>query len=127
MAGLAGPVFTATIAAAAGVDDESFFTHLHTERAMANVTVTPGRAGPVEIAVQLETVDEMPLPAVAVSVILSGPEAGGGTIKAPAVHTVDDQWRATVTLPSSGRWSMGLEIKLSENDEVKIASPILIR
>jgi hypothetical protein len=28
-------------------DDESFFTHLHTEKAMANVTILPGRAGPV--------------------------------------------------------------------------------
>ncbi|MET3995420.1 MULTISPECIES: hypothetical protein [unclassified Bradyrhizobium] len=46
---------------AAATDDDSFFTHLHTEKAMANVTVSPGRAGPVEIAIQLETTDETPL------------------------------------------------------------------
>jgi hypothetical protein len=45
----------------AAQDDENFFTHLHTEMAMANVTVSPGRAGPVEIAIQLETTDELPL------------------------------------------------------------------
>ena len=45
----------------AATDDESFFTHLHTEKAMANVTVSPGRAGPVEITIQLETVEELPL------------------------------------------------------------------
>ena len=33
---------------AAATDDDSFFTHLHTEKAMANVTVSPGRAGPVD-------------------------------------------------------------------------------
>jgi periplasmic copper chaperone A len=41
--------------------DESFFTHLHTEKAMANVTVSPGCAGPVEIDIQLENPDELPL------------------------------------------------------------------
>jgi hypothetical protein len=29
--------------------DESFFTHIHTEKAMANVTISPGRAGPVVV------------------------------------------------------------------------------
>jgi len=33
----------------------------------------------------------------------------------------------TVSLPSAGRWSMDLQIKLAENDEVTIAAPILIR
>ncbi|MET4204888.1 hypothetical protein [Bradyrhizobium sp. LA6.12] len=122
---LAGVILT--IRAATAADDETFFTHLHTERAMANVTVTPGRAGPVEITVQLETTDEAPLSAMAVSVALSGPHVGSETIKASAVHTADDLWRATLSLPSGGRWDMGLMIRLSENDEVKIAAPILIR
>ena len=41
---------------AGAISDENFFTHLHTERAMANVTVSPARAGPVELTIQLETV-----------------------------------------------------------------------
>jgi copper transport protein len=49
----AGPVLAAS-------DSDSFFTHLHTEKAMANVTISPGRAGPVDITIQLETVDELP-------------------------------------------------------------------
>jgi periplasmic copper chaperone A len=113
--------------ATALVDNESFFTHLHTERAMANVNVTPGRAGPVEITIQLETVDEAPLSAMAVSLTLTGPQTGSEPIKATAVHTADDQWRATMSLPSSGRWSLDLEIKLSEDEGVKITSPILIQ
>lgn len=65
--------------------DESVFTHLHTEKAMANVTVSPGRAGPVVIAIQLETTDELPLQAKSVSVTLTNatasaePQVASGT------------------------------------------------
>jgi hypothetical protein len=51
---MAASTFVLAPAAIAG-DDDNFFTHLHTEKAMANVTVSPGHAGPVEITVQLET------------------------------------------------------------------------
>src|SRR5712675_1886652 len=62
--------------AGAASDDKNFFTHLHTDKAMANVTVSPGRAGPVEIVIQLETTDELPLAAKAVSVRLSNTRTG---------------------------------------------------
>lgn len=111
---------------AAATDDDSFFTHLHTEKAMANVTITPGRTGPVVITVQLETTDERPLAAMGVSVRLTSPQAGSTPIEAVAEPT-GDEWRATLSVPSGGRWSMGLNIRLSEADEVDVASPILIR
>jgi hypothetical protein len=46
-------------------EDDRFFMHLHTEKAMANVTVLPARVGPVDITIQLETTDETPLAAKA--------------------------------------------------------------
>ena len=67
--------FAAGPALAAG-DDENFFTHLHTEKVMANVTVSPGHTGPVNILIQLETVDELPLAAKAVSVTLTDVQSG---------------------------------------------------
>jgi len=111
--------------AMAGVGD-SFFTHIHTDKAMANVTVTPGRDGPVDISVQLETTDEQPLAALAVSIKLTNPNPGSISIETIAEHGSDDQWRARVSVPSNGRWDMGLNIKLSETDHVSIAAPILI-
>ena len=62
--------------AAAAADDESFFTHLHTDKAMANVTVSPAREGLVDITIQLETVEELPLSVQAVSVMLSNTQSG---------------------------------------------------
>jgi hypothetical protein len=106
---------------------ENFFTHLHTDKAMANVTVTPDRSGPVEITIQLETVDELPLVAMAVSVTLSDPRSGAGLPTIQAARTGDDQWRVTTSLPSSGRWTLALGISISDTDKVNIESPIVIR
>jgi hypothetical protein len=78
----------------AATDDESFFTHLHSEKVMANVTISPGRAGPVDIVIQLETVDELPLAAKAVSVTLSNQQLGIGHQTLQAALLGDDQWPA---------------------------------
>lgn len=115
-----------TVAASADAD-ESFFTHLHAERAMANVTVTPGRAGPVEIAIQLEDANELPLSADTVAVTLGNPEHGVAPITASAVRVGHDQWRVKMSAPLSGRWSLGLAIGLGASDTVNVVSPILLR
>jgi copper(I)-binding protein len=107
------------------VDDDDFFTHLHTEKAMANVTVSPGRSGPLSVTIQLETTDERALAAMAVLVTLT--QNGEPPIVATAQHTSDDQWRASMSVPSGGRWQLGLNIKLSEADQVDVESPILLR
>ncbi|WBL75467.1 hypothetical protein I3J27_20710 [Bradyrhizobium xenonodulans] len=112
---------------AAATDDDSFFTHLHTEKAMANVTVSPGRAGPVEIAIQLETTDEAPLTAKAVSVTLVDTQTGRKLAPVEAARDGEDSWHVKVAQLTSGRWMLGLGISISEADHVSIESPILIK
>lgn len=58
--------------------DEPFFTHFCDRKAMANITVSPGHAGPVEIAVQLEDGDERPLATAqgVTTVTLANPDKG---------------------------------------------------
>ena len=129
-AGIAGLVLVSSLAAGptfAATDDESFFTHLHTEKAMANVTVSPGRAGPVDITIQLETVEELPLTAKAVSVTLSNQQLGIGRQTLQAARTGDGQWRVKAPMLAPGRWMLGLGISISDTDKVEIESPILIR
>jgi hypothetical protein len=113
-------------AVAAG-DDENFFTHLHTGKAMANVTVSPARAGPVEITIQLETMDERPLTAKAVSVTLSNTRTGAKLPKVEAARKDDDRWYAKVSVPTPGAWTLGLGITISDTDGVNVQSPIVIR
>lgn len=112
---------------AAATDDDSFFTHLHTEKAMANVTVSPGRAGPVEIAIQLETTDETPLTAKAVSVTLVDTQTGRKLAPVEASPDGEDSWHVKVAQLTPGRWMLGLGISISEADHVSVESPILIK
>jgi copper transport protein len=111
----------------AATEDDSFFTHLHTEKAMANVTISPGRAGPVEIAIQLETTDETPLTAKAVSVTLVDTQTGRKLAPVEALRDGEDNWHVKVAQLTPGRWMLGLGISISEADHVSIESPILIK
>ena len=128
--GILGAVALMSVAAtplAAATDDESFFTHLHTEKAMANVTVSPGRAGPVEISIQLETTDETPLTAKAVSVTLADMQTGRKLQPVEASRDGDDGWRVKVAMLTPGKWMLGLGIAFSAADHLSVESPILIK
>ncbi|BAL76505.1 hypothetical protein S23_33040 [Bradyrhizobium cosmicum] len=125
--GAAALLSVAVTPLAAATDDDSFFTHLHTDQAMANVTVSPGRAGPVEIAIQLETTDEAPLTAKAVSVTLVEAQTGRKLAPVEALRDGEDSWHVKVAQLTPGRWMLGLGISISEADHVSIESPILIK
>jgi hypothetical protein len=119
-----GAVSCLLVGPAASADD-SFFTHLHTEKAMANVTVSPARAGPVEIIIQLETTDEKPLMAKAVSVTLANAVAKPASVAAE--RRGDGQWLARLSVPKAGQWTLGLGIAISDTDKVSVAAPIVIK
>lgn len=109
------------------VPDDSFFTHLHTEQAMANVTVSPARIGSVEFAIQLETIEELPLKAKAVSIKLTDIRTGRALQTIDAASDGDDQWHASVSVPSAGNWMLALAIAITDSDKVEIAAPIIIK
>lgn len=106
---------------------DNFFVHIHTDKAMANVTISPGSAGPVEIAVQLETADERPFTAMSLTVTLSNPDLGIEPITAQAQRSDDGMWSARMTAPVAGRWRLGLGILVSDFDKVSVEAPILIK
>ena len=108
-------------------EDENFFTHIHTDKAMANVTVSPARAGPVDITIELETVDERPLKAEAVSVTLSSTKAGVKAQTIRATKANESEWHVRTSLPVRGRWTLGLGILISGTDKVDVAAPILVK
>lgn len=106
--------------------DEPFFIHLCGTRVMANVTVSPGKRGPVEVLVQLEDADEKPLAAEALSVTLSNHETGVAPLTAEAERVSGDSWRVRMAAEASGKWSLSLGIAVGKNDRVDMAAPILI-
>jgi hypothetical protein len=106
--------------------EESFFIHLHHYKAMANVTISPVKAGAVEIAIQLETIEELPLKADAVAVTLGNPDQGIAPVTSQAERTADDQWLVRMAASGAGRWKLALGITLAVADTVNIEAPILI-
>jgi hypothetical protein len=125
---IVGAVFLAVLAGpAAAAGDDDFFTHLHTEKAMANVTVSPGRAGPVEITIQLETMEEKPLSAKAVSVTLTEIQTGRRLPPVQAARTGEAAWQVKIPMLTAGNWMLGLGISITDSDKVNVESPIPIK
>ncbi len=109
------------------VANDDFFTHVHAERAMADVTLSPGHAGPIRIAVQLRTPDERLLNAKGLSVTLSNPEAGIEPATAEAKPAGEGQWRVAMAAPVPGRWTLRLDILISDFDSLSVEAPVLIK
>lgn len=109
------------------VANDDFFTHVHAERAMADVTLSPGHAGPISITIQLRTPDERLLNAKGLSVTLSNPEAGIEPATAEAQPAGEGQWHVAMAAPVSGRWTLRLDILISDFDSLSVEAPILIK
>jgi copper transport protein len=64
--------------------EEPVFTHIHTEKAMADITIARSRAGLSRISIVLQTGDFRPLLAKEVTLLLANPAAGIEPISRPA-------------------------------------------
>src|ERR1041384_2250200 len=71
----------------------------------------------LELNIQLETVEELPLTAKAVAGTLTDTQTGRALQTIDATRRGDDQWHAAVAMPSAGRWMLALAIAISDNDK----------
>ncbi|RWA59908.1 copper resistance CopC/CopD family protein [Mesorhizobium sp.] len=102
--------------------------HIHTLKAMADLSITPGHAGPVAASMVIMSGDFGPLDAKAVTLVLSKPDSGIEPIKRPATKPGDGTWRVdNLIIPVPGRWTARLDILVSDFEVVKIEAPIDIR
>lgn len=102
--------------------------HIHTERAMADISVTPGRTGPVTITVSLLDGEFGPLAAKELRLALSRPEAGIEPIERQAAKQADGSWQVgDLTLPVAGRWTIELEILVSDFEMTRLKETVEIR
>jgi copper transport protein len=103
-------------------------THIHTEKAMADLTVMPGRAGPVTVSAIIMTGDFGPLDAKEVSFVFSNPAAGIEPIKRKAMKPGDGSWQASdLVLPLPGTWNVRVDILISDFDIARLEGKIEIR
>ena len=102
--------------------------HIHSDKAMAEVTVTPGHAGPVDVSAVILTADFAPLAAKEVSFVFSNPEAGIEPMRRKAELQTDGSWRAAdVVLPLAGPWQVRVDVLISDFELVRLQDTVDIR
>lgn len=112
---------TAEIAAA-----EPVMEHLVDGDTMVMLTITPGKAGPVEIELFVGDLTHAPKQAQSVSLILAAPELGIEAIKREAVPDAG-VWRVSdLTIPLAGVWAVEVEVRLGRFELARLRGDIVI-
>lgn len=102
--------------------------HIHTAKAMADMTVTPDRAGPVSVSAFIMTGDFGALDAKEVTFVFANPSAGIEPFKRRAEKVSDGTWRAEgVVLPLAGDWTVRIDVLISDFDLAKLEGRVAIR
>ncbi len=102
-------------------------THIHTLKAMADLTVTPGRAGPVDVSLMLMTGEFGPLDAKEVTLVLVNPALGIEPIRRKAERR-DGLWRIDgMVIPAAGEWNVRIDILISDFDMTRLEGTLHIR
>jgi copper transport protein len=102
--------------------------HIHTAPVMADLTISPGRAGPVTASIVVMTGDFGALDAQEVTLVLSNPAAGIEPIRRKAVKAGDGTWQVDdLILPVPGRWTARIEVLISDFDLARLEDVIEIK
>jgi copper transport protein len=95
--------------------------HIHTDHAMFQVLVSPGRVGTDDFVLQLMNGDASPLPAKEATLVLSLPERGIEPLERVAQLGPDGYWHVRdVLLPYPGRWHLRIEALVSDFEKVTL-------
>ena len=101
---------------------------MSTDGAMANIAMTPGRAGPVRMTVDLMDMTMKPITPQEVSVSLSNPAAGIEPITRQAVKDSEGKWQVDgLTLPIAGTWSVTVNALITDFRQADLEGTIAIR
>lgn len=96
------------------------YLHAMTGQAMANIALTPGRAGPVSLTIDITDGNGAPVAPLSVEVLAAAPDRGIEAIRRDArseagLWQVDD-----LTLPVPGAWHLTLDIRLDRFSLVQL-------
>jgi copper transport protein len=95
---------------------------------MVDLSISPGRAGRVDIVAKLMRADFTPLDAKDVTLVLAQPIAGIEPFKRPMTREDMFGWRADgVTIPLGGVWDVSVDVLISDFEIVRLDAPIEIK
>ncbi|WP_411034858.1 copper resistance CopC/CopD family protein [Shinella sp. BYT-45] len=102
--------------------------HIHSDKAMAEVTISPGRAGPVEVSAVILSPDFAPLAPQEVVFVFSNPKAGIEPMRRKAARHDDGTWRAGgLVLPLAGQWTLRIDVLISDFELVRLQDTVEVR
>jgi copper transport protein len=108
-------------AASAGV-------HLHSAGVMAQVTLAPGKAGPMRGRIVIASVRGEPIDAKEVTISLSRPEDGIEALIRKARKSGRNEWEVeNLTLPLAGTWQAKVSILVDDFEKTDLEGTISVR
>ncbi|MBN9448427.1 MAG: hypothetical protein J0I67_16175 [Bosea sp.] len=88
----------------------------------------PGRAGPSSVSISLLDGDFGPFTAKEVRLSLANRSAGIEPVERPALRQPDGRWLVEgLTVPIAGRWSVEIEILVSDFEMIRLNDTIEIK
>ena len=121
LAVVAGWRFTPPPRALAAAAVTPLAIHIHTEKAMFQVLVSPGRVGGNRFVLQLMTSEASPLPAREATLTLSLPERGVEPFERKAVPGADGIWSVRdVPIPFAGRWHIRIDVLVTDFERITL-------
>jgi hypothetical protein len=110
----------------ADVPPDAAFVHIHTNEAMAEVTIEPGRTGVANAHIRLLRDDFSEFPAKSVELTLD-PPAAGTKIARTAAHLPDGTWEVNaLNLSQNGIWTVRVIIPTDRSAPIVLDAPIVI-
>ena len=94
---------------------------------MADLSLAPGRAGPVVAEATLFAMDYGPLAPKSVTFVFEQPASGIGPIRRTAENHGDGRWRTDATLPVPGTWAVQVEVLIDDFTLERIATTIVVK
>ena len=95
--------------------------HIHTETAMFQVLVSPGKVGTDSFILQLMNGDGSPLPAREATLALSLPGRGIEPLERKALLGADGYWHVRdVPIPVAGRWHLRIDALVTDFERITL-------
>ena len=102
--------------------------HIHTDKAMADLSLEPGRAGPVRISILLLNGEFGGLDAKELGLTFRNEPAGIEPIARAARRDASGYWRVeNLVLPVPGRWSVVVDILVNDFEKIVLDGTIDVR
>ena len=104
---------------------EPILVHVHGERAMAHISITPVRARDPQIELMVLDGELQPLTVKEVTLILANPAAGIEPVRRNAIAAGPFTWRVDgLRMPVAGPWIVRVDLLISDFEKIQLEDKV---